>query len=314
MTTTQHFHRAHALIDIDRIGIALATLLVGTAAAGVWLAEWFMSIGFRQPESIADASAGEAAAAGGGLVILEVMAAVVLLGLIYAVRWLPEWYRQLLKRLAGGAIVLLIGGQLFAITGGSETAFYQGMAIVLGAYAIGRIMGHYGIWWIGNNAIALGLAVLLGATGGIVLPLEFIIVFLVGMTIYDHWFANKREYMFTIAAAAVRYRLPVVVLWPRQWRFDFDELLELDEDEAHGRSYAFGIGTADLLLGSMFATAVYAHWSDAFAVYAVLGGLALAGFRISQEMKTRGSGAGMPPITVGAIGAFVIAAAIGVVV
>ncbi len=309
-------------LTVDKGAIALAVLLVGVTAASVAMVPVLQQPtetgepAVSQSDELADKSAGEQAAAGGGWAVLEAVAAGLVLALFLMYRWLPEFWQDLIKDTAAYGAFMALGGH-FALQG----RFNWALGVALSAYVGFEIVDEAGLWWVINNVIALAVAVLVGAFAGVKLGVPFVLLGLIGLSVYDHYFANKQGWMLLAAEALLRVRLPVLVLWPDRWRFDWDDFAQRigdSGDEELEDTISFGIGMADLMLPAMFAAAVAAYsgavtlagWP--LPVWGVLAGLIVAAARLRFEMSTHGSGAGLPAITAGAIGGWAVGLAMAV--
>jgi len=301
----------------DRTALLLAVLLVGVTIGSVALVPYFQAPAetggepkVSQADELQGKSTAEKAAAGGGWAIAEAVFAGAVLVLALLWRRLPEWVQELVKDTIAYSAFMLIGG-IWAIQG----HFNLGAALAIGGFVGYSIIDEIGLWWVINNVLALGIAVLAGATAGIKLGIPFVLLGLVGLSLYDHYFANKQTWMFTLGGVMLTLRLPVLIVWPRDWTFDWDTLAE-EMGEVDGEAddmLAGGIGMADLLLPAMFAAAIAAYPGEAATVagwpvglVGVIGGLTVAAFRLRWEMEHHGSGAGLPAITAGAVGGWVV--------
>lgn len=303
-------------LAVDGHGLAIATLLAGVALAAALLAPELVGSGVEQAGEIGERSAGEQAAAGGLFSVYVVLVAALAVGLILLAKRLPVWVREMIADGAYYTLLILLGG-IAAV--GVPHYFIYVLAGYFALYVALETIENVGLWWVMNNVLVVALAVVLAAFLGVVLGPYFVLVALLGLTVYDHWFANKRAYMFELASVQVRRKVPVLFVWPARWRFAWEDLA-MDKDADRSGIIAWGLGLGDLLLAGMFVAALAVHWSGPavgglpLAAWGALVGLAVAGLRLRFEMTTAGSGAGMPAIAAGAIGGFVVFAAIGVIV
>lgn len=302
-------------LTVDGTALVLAVLLVGVTIGSVALVPLLQSpnpetgqASVQQHQELEQESAAKQAAAGGGWAIAEAIFAGFILVLALLWQRLPEWLQDLIKDTVAYGGFLYLGGY-FAIRGQFELAATSG----LGGFVGYTVIDEAGLWWIVNNILALGVAVIVGAFAGIKFGIPFILLGLVGLSVYDHYFANQQSWMFTIGGALLKLRLPVLIVWPRGWRFDWDTLAEQMASDADAEDLlAGGVGMADLLLPAMFAAAVMAYPAGASVagwpveLVGVLAGLTLAAFRLRWEMEHHGSGAGLPAITAGAVGGWAV--------
>lgn len=299
-------------VIVDRRAAGLVVLFVVVLVPTVWLTALLHGAGADPtlPGGVEEPGSGPAGPAAGGLWVLAevVFAGVALVGIV-AYKRAPEWLQTIIKWDVLMAIFMYAGARW--ATDGSLGVM---LPVTIASFSLAYAADELGLWWVLNNLGALFLAILFGAFIGILFSVEALLVALVGLTLYDHLFANKREWMFTLAGAALRMRLPLLFLAPATWRFDWDEMVDASEDpEADGgiEDHGWGIGTADLLLPAAFAGAVaiapggYLAGGTAAAV-AVCAGILVACFRLRHRME-RGSGAGLPALTTGAFGGLAIA-------
>lgn len=312
-------------LAIDRHGVTIAGLLVTVAACASLLARWLVapSGGGADPsEGVAGAQASEQAALGGGYVFVVVASAVVVIAGIWLMGGLPTWLREILGD-TGRYVLFALLGAASAVTFGGLTAPFLWFTIGwAGLFVALAVIDHVGLWWCLNNVLVVGLAVTMAAFVGVAFGAVFLAVALWGLTLYDEIAANRRSAMFTMADAFVRRKLPVVFVWPRTWRFEWDMLTDLDDAdvERDDRPIRWGLGNGDLFLPAGLIAAVVAHEIgpvvSGVPILAVgmMGGLAVAGLRLGWELEHVGSGAGLPAISAGLVGGGVVALVVGVVV
>lgn len=309
---TSRFRRLTA-VQTDGWGFLLAGLFVVVLVGAVWMATWFASAGVEP--AMSGSSGSEQAAAGAGWALAEVGVAVLLLGFVLLWKRLPEWVQDVVKTgvLVVGAMVL---GDMASQLGMS--AFWTVAVGVVGYYAIIKAADAFDVYWLWNNFESIALAIVLGAGIGAVLPLPFLLVGIVGLTIYDHVFANEKDWMFTLGEGMLRAKLPVIVFAFPKLRVSWDAICDemggdddaLDDSltEMLEEGRGFGIGMADLLLPAAFAAAVtLAGGGVTLPVVGVVAGIVVAAFRLRWEMVNIGSGAGLPAITGGIVGGYAIA-------
>jgi Uncharacterized protein conserved in archaea len=241
--------------------------------------------------------------------------ALVLLGVILVYRRLPEQLQNAMKATVVMGIFMWLGS-----LSGQAGVLLPAAAIVLGFLWTLKVSEWLDIWWLFNNILAVSLAVAVGA----MLPLLFgvwgLLVALAGLTVYDHFFANKREFMFDLAGALTSAHMPALFFKPPRLRYSWDNVMSEDVEQ---QDHAWGIGMADLALPAGFAAAVAIAepgglvTGGVLAAAGVVVGTLVACFRLRYEMVTRGSGAGLPALTAGAVAGFLSLqmplAAIGIV-
>lgn len=274
--------------------VALFTFVIGGASL---LYPWFTSLGVQSVAS--GHSTAEQAAGGIGWAVFEAAFAAMLLGLLVVWRRLPEWLRAELKK------VFVIGGLMWI--GAAALAnglLWSGVGLLIGARLVFRISKHYDVFWAVNDLLAIGLAIYIGASAGIVLGPVILGVGFVGLAIYDHIFADRQFWMFSIARWTVKIGLPLLIIIPEQWRLDWDQLADTMDGEGEA-PMGFGIGMADLALPAAFAVAL-ANSGATLPFAGAVAGVLIACARVSYKME-HGGGAGLPSLATGALAGWAIA-------
>lgn len=311
-------------LRLDTRGVALAlvvltvaattaalTLDTGAASAagsdGSGIVERQVEAG--PPAGFSSDPGGEAAAGATFAVVVVAIAASLLAGLALY-RRSPDWLRTTARRAALAGLLMYLGAAAAA-----SGAFWIGVGAAAGGYALYRVADRVGLWWLANDVLVVGLAV----GGGIVLGGTFgvagMVALLLGLAVYDHVAANRTTAMFSLARPMIAARLPLLFYVPDRLRVDWDAVVGMaaDVDEEAGEP-GWAIGVADLLLVSGFVAAVASSSvvvpaaGRPVAVAAVLAGLAVAAFRLSWEMETRGSGAGLPALSAGVLVPYAVVA------
>lgn len=310
MGETRVSERFRSEFTLDRQASLLAVLFLAVQIPAVWLAQQ-LTAATTQPDTpggvtAADSTAAESAGAGIAWAGIEVAFAVGLLALIVVYRRLPEWLQETIKINVVLLIFLHLGGQ-WATAGVLPT----GAALVVSILTVYKAVSHYDVYWALNNLLAVSLAIATGAYIALIFGVWGLVVALVALTVYDHVFANKQGWMFTLADSLLRARLPVVVLKPHGWRLDWNAFVDGLGDDEDDPDTSWAIGTADLALPAAFAAAVATAppgplASGTLAAAGVVGGVTLACFRLRYEMLTKGSGAGLPALTAGALGGWAV--------
>lgn len=320
-----HRHRWRYLpteyIVVDREAVLLVVLFGVVFLGAVQLTDAMVATGteVKTPGGV------QGAEAGGAWAVAETIVAVAFLAVIALYRRLPDWVRKIIKWNAAAAILLFLG---------ADNPFLPTLAVAAGVITVGIATDHFDIFWMVNNVLCVLLAVAMAAVIGIALNATAVIVALVGLSIYDHVFANKKKWMFTLGRTFIALRLPLLFVRPRAWRFKWSEALETEGDDGDGdgdgkdagadvgadsdlkeqdapevglEERAWGIGTADLALPVSLAAVVVssaggvAAWETQGIVLGILIGVTIACFRLRHSMLTRGGGAGLPPLATGAI-------------
>jgi len=247
----------------------------------------------------------------GGIIwaIAEAIFAVVLLSLLVLWRRLPAWIQKALSRALAAGVLMVLGAY-----GVFTNQFLLLAGLVVGTIASVYALNAFDLWWIGNDVLALAVAVYIGVLAGVVLGPVVIAAGLIGLTAYDYLFADREDWMFQLAGWTVRRRFPMLFLVPSTMRLDWDDLCEsFDEDSAVDTDAVlrFGVGTADLALPAAFAVAL-AQAGGGLPLLGALAGLAVACGRISHKLE-QGGGAGLPPIVSGTLGGWLLALLPGVI-
>jgi len=287
--------RPHFTVEIDKQALYLASLFLAVTIGAIVMLDLLQTSG----TSVSTPGNVDGAEAGAAWAIAEVAFAITVLLGIFAYRYLPTTLQSIVKA-SLKIVAVYAAGVIFYGAG----LFTEGLAAIISAYATSKLVNHAGLWWLINNALCVGLAVAGAAVLALGLNEVALFVFLLGMTVYDRAFADKREYMFDLASLAIRLRLPVLFVKPTTFRFDWDDLTDEltggESDEPDDNTW--GIGTADLMLPAAFVAALATSdavvWPELAGILATVG-IVFAAFRIRHKALTKGSGAGLPPLTAG---------------
>lgn len=301
-----HYTRDRITVDSQAIQMAVLFLFVQVAAVWMTLQLQTADVSPETPGNVEGASAGAAWAAA------EVVAAIVILGAVLLYQRAPDWVQKLI-RWNGIALLLLSTGGNWA----TADVLGAGMVMISGIISIYVVTDHFGVWWVVNNGLAVLVAIISAAVVALALNVTAIGVALLGLALYDHVFANKRDWMFVMADWAMSLRLPMLFVKPDEWRFQWSDLVESlgtesDDEEEDDDTVTWGIGTADLLLPAAFVSAIAAAPQAALTgislltVIVVIVGVTAACFRLRWEMLNHGSGAGLPSLSTAAVGAFLV--------
>lgn len=318
---------------VDRAALELAAVF--TVVLGL-TAVWALQLGdvastVSPPDSFGEGASGQATA-GAAWAAAEIGVAIALLTLIFVYKRLPEFAQDLVKWNAVIALFVYFGGQW-----GTSGVLWEGMALATGLFTFIRTTNHFGIWWLVNNLLSIALALFMGIFLGFFLGVPGMILALILLTVYDHVFANKKTWMFSLGSAIVSLRIPVIFIRPSTLRFDWEDLVDhmspetddsadtdgetLDEDaEIVSEDTAWGLGTADLAIPAGFVAAVATssvNWLPTPGVgvtLAVVAGIVAACFRLRHEMLTQGSGAGLPALSAGALAPYAVITVVSIVV
>lgn len=293
-------------VEKDWRALALVSLFLVVIAGALTVRPWLLSQGAES--AVAGTSTTEQAAGGVVWALSEAVFAGVLLAVILLWRKLPEWVQDIVNDNLLIAVYMLVGASALAADAFGITA-----AAAMGALTVLKTADEFDVWWVVNDIAALGFAVVLGAFLGLVLGPWVLAVGLIGLSVYDYVFADRKSWMFTLGSAFIRWKLPVLFLVPTTVRFDwekFGDALDGEVDEEDIPEIGFGIGMADLAIPAALVVAIAGEatmsLSGGIPVVAVVAGILVACFRVSWKMSNEGGGAGLPPLTSGALGGWAI--------
>lgn len=316
MNVNTHFTTAKQRLSnsfaVDADAVLLILLFLIVASGGMWFANAMDTTPEEQTET--EGNQAGSAQSGAALALLEVGVAVALLGLLAFYRRLPEALQSIVKYNALTFLVILLVVDMYHISleivGPSMAVLYL-QAFVMSLFTAAFLVNEYDVYWIVNNILAIVLAIGVAGAVGYVLSVPALLVFLLGMTIYDWVFADKNEFMFDLAALLTEYRLPVLFVRPHKLQFDWNKHLgfpeETDEDEPLPET-TWGIGMADLALAGAVPAALVSSTASYPVLMAalVVGGITLAALRLRKRMVDDLPGAGLPAITAGIGGTYAI--------
>jgi len=296
-TLAEHTH-------VDRRSISLAILLIVVQVGAVLFATSITGSAAEPslPNEAGETTAGQAASAA-TWVGLEVVLAVGMVALYFVYRRLPEWLQEQVSDTVEAALFLGVGLLL------APDAWALAGILLLFYFSLG-VLGELNLFWIINNLFVIGLAIVTAALIGLLFGVVGVLVALTGMTLYDHYFANKHDWMFDLAE--LLSVLPIIYYMPGTWRFDMDDVFGTDDAGLPEVSpEPMAIGMADLGLPCALPVAVVVATgglggSTLLVLGAIALGLVLAAFRLRHELLSRGSGAGLPALSAGVIGAYAL--------
>lgn len=297
-------YRRHTAVELDWRAAGLVALFA--FVIGVSLLARPVAVSDGVQSATAGASTGEQTAIGGIWVIAEVVFAVLLLGLIFLWSRLPEWLREISREVL--SVVFWVGVGALIVQRPDFPMVFAGIVVL---FTVLKVTDELDLWWTINNLLALAIAIWVATVAGITLGPIVMAVGLLGLSIYDNVFADRSKLMFDLASWTVGRKLPVLFIVPTSLRLSWDQLAEATNSGELGEELiGFGIGMADLLLPAAFVVSL-AHTGELLLVTGAVAGTFLACPRMSWKMSN-GGGAGMPPLTVGAVGGAAIAS-IGVI-
>lgn len=294
--------RRFTTVRVDWVALGLGGLFIVVIAGSLLLYPQLMASGTES--AVSGASTAEQAGGGLAWAIAEALFAGFLLALIFLFRRAPGWVRAVIGRTLPPAFWVVAALYTAATAGG--TAALVG---VPAAIAIVEAAKQHDVYWMLNNVLGLGIAIVGAAVIGIRFGPVVVGVGLVGLSIYDYWFADRKTWMFDLAEWMLRWKVPVMVIFPPTLRFEWSTFTEFatgDKEQIDAEAETLhGIGVADLLLPAALAVGV-ATTGGGLPVAGVVVGTLAACFRLSHKMHER-SGAGLPALTTGAIGGWGIA-------
>lgn len=305
-------------ITVDRTTLEMGALFAFVMGVTGWLALLTGPTAAQEvavPATFGEGAQGQATAAG-AWALAEIVLAGLLVASIFLYRRLPEFYQDLLLMNITVAVVLLVGA----------TYGYWMAPVFVAAYTGYKLTDRAGVWWVINDALGIAVAIVIGLVLGLLFGVAGMAVALVALTAYDHLFANKKTWMFTLGKAVMELRLPLIIYRPTTLRFQWSEIVDsLSDAEAGADTDAmddasWGIGTGDFALPAGFVAAVATAQGGVVATFGpiavalVIGGILVACARLRFEMMTQGSGAGLPALSVGALTPYAALMLVGVVV
>lgn len=291
--------RYYTEVRVDWISFVLVALFAVTIGGALWLRPHLISSGVESATS--GTSTATQAAGGGAWAIGATIEAGVLLVALALWSRTPDWLQPVLKRTARLAVWLAIAFGLVI-----HTTPVVGLSLALGLFAAKETVEAFDGWWIANDALALGIAIYFGAAAGVLFGPIVIMVALVGLTIYDHVFADRRDWMASLGTWTVRNKLPAILVVPLAPRTSWDAIVDAMDSDLEERRIGFGIGMADLALPAAFASAV-AHVGGAVLALGVFVGCVAACFRLSWKMRNTTASAGLPSLTTGSLAGVIVA-------
>lgn len=303
--------KQYTSIEVDGRAFALVALFVVVIAGSLAIRPWMVGSGVSPVAS--EATTSQQVAGGFGWALAEALFAGALLVFVLLWNRLPEWVRSILSSDLTLVLYMFLGAMAYSA---GEFWTFALLAVVL--YTVLKTADELDLWWMVNNVLVLGIAILGAAYLGVVLGVWILAAGLIGLSVYDYVFADRENWMFTLAESLLRWKIPVVFIVPKTLRLDWGGMLEPLEDdvdlEEAEPSIWFGLGTADLVLPAGFVVAVANEitWSVAgwMLLAAVIGGILLACYRIGWKLENASGGAGLPPLASGALASWALASVV----
>jgi presenilin-like A22 family membrane protease len=318
-------NRAHRLVGdhlhVDRQAVLMVVLFLSVSLLAMWLAAGMAT----SPSSTTPQNGVDNPAAGAGLAIVEALFALSILGVLAAYRHLPEVLQRTLRY---NGIIVVVGilamdtyGSL--TTGSTASGLVSGnaaivtLAVLCVPFSMLYLADQYDVYWLFNNVFAFVLAVSMAAVIGYAFSTLTLLAFLAGLTVYDWYFADRKDLMFQLLRIVSKFRLPLLFIKPAGWCYDWhDNLVDFDIDDDETEELpgdVWGIGTADVMLAAAVPAAVYSSPTTAYPTVVaalVVGGILLAVLRLRKRLVRGDGGAGLPAIASGVIGAYAVGIAL----
>lgn len=245
-----------------------------------------------EPSKVNGAGGGNAGAIDGILFAAAVATmALTMIGFLLVINRMPEWFRELLVWSTVTGLLVAIGG-----VAAEQNVLAYAVFGFSGGLIVVRLIQKLGIWWIMNNILYVAVGILFASLAATAIRPSFVITFIIGIMIYDHVFADRKDWMFQMASAQVRCYIPVLFLWPGKKRFQWSELKIGGDGTNIG---GWGLGLGDALVPAVFIGSVTFHYETFYvlplAAWGIIIALPIAASLLRIMIEHR-SGAAMPII------------------
>lgn len=298
---------------IDDRAIALAVIFVTVSVFSIMVAAQLHAMTVAPntdptPDPVKDDQTGKINAAGGGIwALVEVLIAAAIVVALGLYTRSPDWLRTSVRRGLFFFAFAFVGGVLQAIG-----IFWDAIPVLMVGYIAARGLDRLGVYWFLNNVLSVALAVIVAVIISLWFTPVAIAIGLLLLTVYDHFFANEKEWMGQMAIPPIKYKIPIMFLLPGSLRVQWQEFVDGVTDPSDDGPRHHGLGTADMALPAALATAVATGTPTTSTLVAASGiviGAAVAAFRLRWWMDEKGdkkAGAGLPSITSGVIGGWLL--------
>ncbi|MHB8632499.1 MAG: presenilin family intramembrane aspartyl protease PSH [Thermoplasmatota archaeon] len=228
-------------------------------------------------------------------------------------KWGPKWTIQAIILFAVGSTVAYVVYPLMAVTFGVEDATALAIAVV-GAGAAVAALFWYPEWYV-VDTVGLLVAGATAALFGISVAVNWVVVLLVALALYDAIAVYRTKHMLSLADAVIELRLPVLLVVPKHagYRFRRESTKVRQASSANkGEREAMFMGLGDLVMPSILVVAALmqpgatTHWGPWPALGAAAG--TVAGYVVLMSFVLKGNPqAGLPLLNGGAILGFLVA-------
>jgi presenilin-like A22 family membrane protease len=240
------------------------------------------------------------------LVVLFVMILGVTVVILLIARFWKKQLIQIIILFAVGYTAFIIFQPLLALVISSDWMIIP-ISILLAVLLV-AVLVKYPEWYvidlcgivIGTGAVALF---------GISLSILLVIIFLIGLAVYDAISVYKTKHMIDLADTVMDLKLPVLLVIPKVKRYSLiKETKRLKEQLKEGEERdAFFMGLGDVVMPGMLVAAVYTNVPNGLWVaLSVIAGT-LVGFAVLMTFVIKGKPqAGLPLLCSGAILGYIV--------
>lgn len=221
-------------------------------------------------------------------------------GVVLALQRAPGWLRRGLAFGLTFAVLLVVGSVL------------RGDAVAIAAaYAVSSMVflhavDHFDVLWIPHAIVALSVAAVAAVSLGHLMTPPVLALFVLGVVVWDRVAVVESSIMGRLAGAAIRWRLPLVVLVPTRVRTSFDTMESAMSDEGESDALLLGVGLGDLVVPAGVTIAVVVSGGSPAVVGAVVFGT-ITGIVAMESLSVDGLRPAMPWLGSGAVGGWVVA-------
>jgi presenilin-like A22 family membrane protease len=235
------------------------------------------------------------------LVVLFVMILGVTVVILLIARFWKKQLIQIIILFAVGYTAFFIFVPLFSLVLSSDWMIYL-FSILLAALLV-AVLVKYPEWYVIDiSGIVIGTGAV--ALFGISLSILLVIIFLIGLAVYDAISVYKTKHMIDLADTVMDLKLPVLLVIPKIRRYSLiRETKRLKEQLKEGEERdAFFMGLGDVVMPGILVAAVYTNIPNGLWVaLSVIAGT-LVGFAALMTFVVKGKPqAGLPLLCSGAI-------------